>query len=138
MPTASPDPGSLKLTGRCNCGRVSFVAKGPFRPAVVCHCKSCRRQSSHVLAATEIDRGGLAITGEEALSWFAATARARRGFCPACGVHLFWQEVGSETISILMGCLDEPTGLAIGTHIFVAEKGDYYEIDDGLPQAMGS
>jgi hypothetical protein len=30
--------------------------------------------------------------------------------------------------------MDKPTGLAISMHIFVADKGDYYEIDDGLPQ----
>ena len=34
-----------------------------------------------------------------------------------------------------MGCIDEPTGLALERHIFVAEKGDYYDLRDGLPQA---
>ena len=61
------------LTGRCNCGAVTFVATGPFRPAKACHCKTCRRQSGHFIAATQIDRAGLTITGAEALTWFAAT-----------------------------------------------------------------
>jgi len=30
--------------------------------------------------------------------------------------------------------LDLPTGLGVSKHIFVKDKGDYYEITDGLPQ----
>jgi hypothetical protein len=125
-----------QLTGRCNCGAVTFVATGPFRAAKACHCKTCRRQSGHYIAATQIDRAGLTVSGEGMLAWFAASEHARRGFCRVCGAHLFWQPVGSRRISIFMGCLDGPTGLRLADHIFVGEKGDYYEIADGLPQAL--
>ena len=33
-----------------------------------------------------------------------------------------------------MGAFDTPTETKLALHIFVAEKGDYYEISDGLPQ----
>ena len=33
-----------------------------------------------------------------------------------------------------MGAFDEPTETHTELHIFVAQKGDYYEIKDGLPQ----
>ena len=33
-----------------------------------------------------------------------------------------------------MGAFDRPTDTTLGIHIFVAEKGDYYDIADGLPQ----
>ena len=125
-----------QLSGRCNCGAVSFVAAGPFRPAKACHCRTCRRQSGHFIAATQIDRSGLSVSGEDFLAWYSATPHARRGFCRVCGAHLFWEPAGSTRISIFMGCLDEPTGLRLADHIFVAEKGDYYEILDGLPQAL--
>lgn len=127
---AAPD----RLTGRCNCGAVSFSAAGPFRPAIACHCKSCRRQSSHFLVATQTDRAGLRLEGSENLAWFSATPHASRGFCRICGVHLFWQPAGSDRISLLVGALDEPTGLRLAAHIHVAEKGDCYDIVDGLPQ----
>jgi hypothetical protein len=125
-----------RLTGRCNCGAVRFVATGPFRPAKACHCKSCRRQSGHYLAATQIDRAGLAVSGSDMLTWFTASGDARRGFCRVCGAHLFWESKHSDRVSICMGCLDEPTGLRLADHIFVGEKGDYYDINDGLPQAL--
>jgi hypothetical protein len=33
-----------------------------------------------------------------------------------------------------MGAFDAPTGTRMDKHIFVAEKGDYYDITDGLEQ----
>jgi hypothetical protein len=34
-----------------------------------------------------------------------------------------------------MGAFDSPTGTCLETHIFVADKGDYYNIPDDLPQS---
>ena len=39
-----------------------------------------------------------------------------------------------DWIGISMGAFDKPTGAHMALHIFTAEKGDYYEITDGLPQ----
>lgn len=133
MPDASP-----QLSGRCNCGAVTFVAAGPFRPAKACHCKTYRRQSGHFVAATQVERSGLRVSGEEAIAWYSATGKARRGFCRTCGTHLFWEPAVAGRVSIWMGCLDEPTGLRLADHIYVGEKGDYYELADGLPQALES
>jgi hypothetical protein len=36
-----------------------------------------------------------------------------------------------------MGAFGKPTGTHIEKHIFVADKGDYYDITDGLPQVTG-
>lgn len=33
-----------------------------------------------------------------------------------------------------MGVFDGATDTSLSMHIFVAEKGDYYKIGDGLPQ----
>jgi hypothetical protein len=40
-------------------------------------------------------------------------------------------------MSILAGAFDEPNGLRFGYHIFCADKGDFYEIPDGVPQYAG-
>ena len=39
-----------------------------------------------------------------------------------------------HVIDVAAGAIDSPTGLRLQGHIFVADKGDYYEIADGLPQ----
>lgn len=33
-----------------------------------------------------------------------------------------------------MGTLDGPTNTSLSLHVFVSEKGDYYEIENGLPR----
>ena len=43
-----------------------------------------------------------------------------------------------DKIAVAMGAFDKPTGTTIGMHIYVADKGDYYDITDGLPQRAAS
>lgn len=73
----------------------------------------------------------LSVNG--APKWFQSSPEARRAFCPDCGSNLFW-DGGGDRVSIMMGTLDGPTGIALEGHIFCAYKGDWFEIVDGLPQ----
>ena len=120
--------------GSCLCGQISFEVSGPLRPVVACHCSQCRKASGHFFAATSAHRDHVAIEGE--VSWFRSSDTARRGFCPRCGSNLFWDGPG-ENLSILAGALENPTGLKLIGHIYCADKGDYYEITDDLPQSPG-
>ncbi len=52
-----------------------------------------------------------------------------------CGSSLFFDRASAEGPAIGAGSLDEPTGLSLVQHIFVAEAGDYYAISDDLPKA---
>lgn len=127
-------PNIETITGRCACGKVSFSAVGPFREALACHCRSCRHQSGHYLAATATAIDKVTIDGAEGLTWYGATPHARRGFCRTCGSLMFWEPVSRSHLSIMMGAIDDPGDIRLAAHIFVAEKGEYYEIGDGLPQ----
>ncbi len=121
--------------GGCLCGAVRFVVDGPLRPVVACHCVQCRKTSGHYVAATSALRDGVRIEGE--VRWFQSSDTARRGFCPVCGSSLFWDGPGSH-LSIHAGALEAPTGLRLAGHIYCADKGDYYDITDDLPQAAQS
>jgi hypothetical protein len=68
------------------------------------------------------------------VTWFSSSPKVRRGFCARCGSSLFWDPPHRDWIAVAMGAFDGPTGTALNLHIFVADKGDYYEIGDGLPQ----
>lgn len=125
---------SEEHSGQCLCGAVHFRTSGRLRDVIACHCTQCRRQSGHFYAATNVQDDGLVVEGGENVTWYRASDTASRGFCRTCGSALFWKGDGSDYTSIMAGTFDQPTGLKIGVHIFCADKGDYYEIDDGVPQ----
>jgi len=120
--------------GSCLCGAVTFEVTADLAPPDACHCSQCRKQSGHFWVSTEVPRQALTLHGAEQLTWFSASEKARRGFCATCGSFLFWDPIGKDKIGIAMGAFDAPTGTQLALHIFVADKGDYYDIADGLPQ----
>jgi hypothetical protein len=120
--------------GSCLCGAVTFEVVGALPPPDACHCRQCRKQSGHFFASTDVPRASLTITGGGTLAWFQSSERVRRGFCSVCGSTLFWDPIFKDRIGIAMGAFDTPTQTHLGVHIFVADKGDYYDIGDGLPQ----
>src|SRR5215467_598152 len=122
-------------TGGCLCGAVRYQVAGPLRAVVLCHCTQCRRSTGHFMAATAARHVDFRLTEESELRWYVSSDSARRGFCARCGSTLFWQGAGRDYVSIAAGTLDGATGLTSARHIFVADKGDYYSIDDGLPQS---
>ena len=121
-------------TGSCLCGAVSFETSSALKAPDACHCSQCRKVSGHYWASTDVPRSALAVEGEFNVAWYRSSEKAQRGFCSTCGATLFWDPIHKDTISIAMGAFDAPTGTKLAIHIFVADKGDYYEIRDGLPQ----
>lgn len=127
------DPTRIQ-SGGCLCGAVRYRVAGELRPVVACHCEQCRRTSGHHVAATAARRRDLTIEGEANLTWYRSSDFAQRGFCRFCGGNLFWQRDGAAQVSIMAGSLDPGSGLSTAAHIFVSDKGDYYDIADGQPQ----
>jgi hypothetical protein len=127
----------LVHSGSCLCRAVTFTVAAALDTVVACHCTMCRRQTGHFLASTNVALSDLSLNGDEHLRWYRSSERAERGFCATCGTVLFWRRLGSERLAIAMGAFDLPTETRIGRHIFVAEKGDYYEIEPGTPQFEG-
>ena len=121
-------------SGSCLCGAVSFDVHGELTPPDACHCSMCRKTSGHYWASTDILREDVTISGEDRISWYRSSGKVRRGFCATCGSSLFWDVDGRARLAIAMGAFDQPTGTHLDKHIFVASKGDYYDIADGLPQ----
>jgi hypothetical protein len=126
-----------RATGGCLCGAVRYEVRGPLRPIVACHCTQCRRMTGHHYASTAARDADLIMTASGALMWFQSSPQARRGFCGECGSALFWKGVDRDYTSIAAGSIDGPTGLTLVQHIYTADKGDYYEIADGVAQSPG-
>ena len=120
--------------GSCLCGAVSFEVEGELPGPDACHCSICRRVSGHYWASTDLPRSAVTIHGAENVTWYQSSEKIRRGFCATCGSALFFDPVHRDWTAIAMGAFDKPTGTRLAKHIFVEDKGDYYEIADGVPQ----
>ena len=56
------------------------------------------------------------------------------GFVLIVGQACFGALDGEDRTSIGSGTLDGPTGIETAKHIYVADKGDYYDLSDDLPK----
>lgn len=121
----------IVTTGGCLCGSVKFRIMGPLREVVACHCRQCQKSSGHHVAATRVALSDFNLEPTNSLQWYQSSKLAKRGFCNKCGSNLFWQNL-PDKISIFAGSLDDPCGLRLSKHIFVADKADYYDLTDNL------
>lgn len=119
------------MKGSCNCGAVTFEATKPADGFACCHCTQCRKQSGHVWASAHVADAALDVSGD--VRWYQSSEKAKRGFCPTCGSFLFWKHDEDDHISFSLGAVDGAVDEPLAKHIFTADKGDYYEISDGLP-----
>jgi len=123
-----------KLKGSCICGSVKYEIHGDLRDVIACHCDQCRKSSGHFTAATATKPENLKLLSDKNLIWYRSTPTAQMGFCSHCGSTLFWKPDSGDRISIYVGTIDGQTGLRLTTHIYTEEKGDYYNIEDGVEQ----
>ena len=123
--------------GSCLCGKVTFEVSCELPPPSACHCRECRKHSGHYEASADVPRSTVTVYGDEHVKWYYSSEKVRRGFCLNCGSTLFWDPTDTKKhnwTAIALGAFDTPTNTKLKQHIFTVEKGDYYEIADGLPQ----
>lgn len=122
------------VRGSCLCGAVSFHLTGQMRGIIACHCTECRKVTGHYWAATSVAEEDLHLDRDEGLARYRSSAAITRGFCKKCGSTLFYKPVAEARVVVSAGALEPGSGLSLTHHAFVDEKGDYYDIADGLPQ----
>lgn len=135
-PPPGPATGAAHLDCACLCGGVAFGLSGPAGEITACHCIQCRKLSGHYSASFDADESQLAWCRRDTLAEYRTPGGGTRGFCARCGSSLWFRSAAGE-VSVEAGAVTGPTGGRLGGHIFVASKGDYYRIDDGLPQSEG-
>ncbi|MEM8776300.1 MAG: GFA family protein [Pseudomonadota bacterium] len=124
----------MRYKGQCECGAVQYKTEAKRRDVTICHCGHCQRTSGHAWASVSVPLYDLSISGENEVRWYRSSDTARRGFCRTCGSSLFFEPLGAGRMAIAAGTLQQPSGLKTGKRIFLADKGDHYEINCTAPQ----
>ncbi len=115
----------IEAKGQCLCGSVKLSAKSVSKNAGVCHCSMCRQWTGGPLLAvdcgTEVE-----LEGAEAISTYASSEWAERGFCAKCGSNLFYKIKQTGQYIVPAGVLNIESELTLDHQIFIDEKPSYY------------
>ena len=128
--------GTGRIEGSCLCGGIRYEASGPLTAVGRCHCRECRKASGAEYATNgAVERGSFRIVaGESLLGAFESSPGQERCFCTRCGSPILKRYADDpDNVRIRLGCVDTPIEEKPVVHVFVSEKLDLTEIDDGLP-----
>jgi hypothetical protein len=127
----------MALTGRCNCGGVTFEVTEPPVSASWCHCSRCqRRTGSSASPQTRLGPGSLRIlTGEDLLRAWHPPDGFDKVFCSACGSSMWSVSPDGASYAVRFGVFDSDPGIRPSCRQFVAYAAPWDVIpDDGLPR----
>ena len=101
----------LSYSGGCQCGAVRYHVAGELEGAHLCHCRMCQKAvGNYFMPLASANETEFTITrGEPA--WFHSSEPIKRGFCSKCGTPLFFKTIGSPTIAVALGSLDDPSAV---------------------------
>jgi hypothetical protein len=90
---AAAEFASMKIDGKCHCGRVSYEADIDPECVSICHCTDCQTLTGSPYRVTVLyKRQQIALTGSEPAAYAKAGDNGRtrvQYFCSTCGSPLF-------------------------------------------------
>ena len=114
---------------------MSYEIEGPLADAGNCHCSMCRKEHGSAFATyatVDPDRFRWMSGGDE-VTRYESSPGEDRIFCRICGSTLGGMTDG-RVAAITLGTVDGDPGIRPRSHIFVASKANWHEIDDDLPK----
>ena len=101
----------MSFSGGCQCGAVRYHVRGALEGAHLCHCRMCQKAAGNYFMplASAAETEFKITRGEPA--WFQSSNPVKRGFCQLCGTPLFFKTIGSDTIAVTLGSLDDPNAV---------------------------
>ena len=125
------------ITGRCECGKVTYQVDGEIHDYSHCHCSQCRRLHGAAFASF----GGVArrdfsyLTGESEVKSYASSHDHDRRFCGHCGSNILVALLDEpDDFYLSMGSIDGDPKLPGEYHIFVGSRAPWYKANDDAPK----
>lgn len=140
------------ISARCHCAhnkfKIPFDASSLPRPALMCHCNTCRHSTGSMgYCNVRIDGPQVPLSIESTdgnhisadlsnLAEYRASSTAVRYFCNTCSAHMFfrWKAEGEDRWGVMTGCLERIDGVVtLVQHEFVGDT-----LDGGLADHIPS
>lgn len=126
------------MTGRCNCGAVTWRIDGAPLAVAACHCTNCRAQSGAaysvniVAKSREVTLEGPFKTFEDKTT--ASGQPVMRQFCGECGSPIRSVITANPAVvAIKAGTADEAGSFAPTIHVWTQSKLSWVEIPGNVP-----
>ncbi len=123
----------MMRSGACLCGAVKVEAE-PLGSLQACHCEMCRRWTSGPLMAVPCKEAHF----EGPVRRYSSSEFAERGFCSACGTHLFFYAKWLDIYGVSVGLFDDQSGLPLKAQLFVDQKSENYDFANETKMMTGS
>nr|WP_067285688.1 GFA family protein [Marinobacterium profundum] len=118
-------PDTQPAQGHCLCGKTSISVGQMSLHVGACHCGQCRRWTGGPLLATDCGTD-VTLAGDDYIGVFRSSDWAERGFCTACGSHLFYRLIESRQYFVPVGLFEDGANLVLDHQVFIDEKPAFY------------
>jgi len=125
----------MENTGKCLCGRVTFVAQGVETHIHSCHCGMCRKWSGGPALAASVE--SVSFSGEEYIERYDSSDWAQRGFCRSCGTNLFYYLKPADNYVMWTGGFDDAEQFHLAGEIYIDDKPSGYDFAGDHPRLTG-
>lgn len=123
--------------GGCECGAVRYLVSGKPLAVVVCHCKSCQRQSGSAFGMSMLFAPDQFVCESNELSSYQRTADSgatmHRHFCRTCGTTIFTRKPNASYVILKPGTLDDTSEVRPTIQLWTRRKQSWLQ----LPQLQG-
>ena len=128
------------IEGGCLCGRVRYSSSAEPAMQVICHCKTCQKNSGSAYSVNvAVPAESLSVVGDSLKTYIdhsgASGKPFERHFCGHCGSHVY---AGGEAYGplsfIKAGTLDDAGWLQPDLHIWCVEKMECSVIPESATQ----
>ena len=124
----------MTVSGRCQCGAISYTAEGTPAHHALCHCADCRKSSgAYVVGWALFPADKVAIEGAPVT--YESSPGTTRQFCGTCGTGMFFRNeaIFPGQVDIQSGTFDDPDAIAPQARIQMAEAPGWIAGVGGLP-----
>ena len=132
------DPVSIErsgIIGRCLCGAIAYEFQGEPIEILHCHCESCRRHTSGVIATFVCVRTEAFRFTKGMPAAYVSSPGVTRTFCAGCGSPMTYaSDRHPDQIDIYLGTLNDPAMTQPTFHVNAGEQLAWFETLDTLPR----